>query len=157
MDGLGYACAVLLAAVFVRAGAAKLARPAATGTTFAALGLPAAATVARGVPVVELVVSAALLAVPRVGAVAALVLLAVFSAVLARAVHAGLATPCNCFGSARADPVSSTDLVRNVLLATLALAALAASRPRVPSLPAAVISLVAFGAGVAALDVRRAK
>ena len=154
MADLGYACAVLLAAVFVRAGAAKLARPAATGATFAALRLPAAGGMARAVPLVELLVAVALLAVPRVGAAAAVVLLAAFSAVLARAVRAGLDTPCNCFGAARADPVSGGVLVRNGLLAGLAVAALAAPRPGT-SVAGAVLALAAFAAGFAVLAALR--
>jgi uncharacterized membrane protein YphA (DoxX/SURF4 family) len=156
MDGLGYACAVLLAAVFVRAGAAKLARPAATATTFAALGVPRSGVAARAVPVVELLVAAALLAAPRAGATGALALLVPFTAVLARAVSNGSQTPCNCFGTARADPVSSTDVVRNVLLAVLAVAALAAPRPTAPSPAAALVSLVAFAGGLAILRRTRA-
>ncbi|HTJ76921.1 MAG TPA: MauE/DoxX family redox-associated membrane protein [Acidimicrobiales bacterium] len=155
MAGLGYACALLLAAVFVRAGAAKLARPGATAATFAQLRVPAAAALARTVPVVELLVAAGLLAAPRVGATVALVLLAGFSAVLARAVRSGTVAPCNCFGTARADPVSSSDLLRNGLLAALALAALAAGRPTLPSAAAALAGGAGFGAGAAILAAAR--
>lgn len=154
MAELGYACALLLAAVFVRAGAAKLARPAATAASFTALGVPAAPAVARAVPVVELVTAAGLLAAPRIGAVAALVLLAAFSTLLARAVRAGADTPCNCFGSARADPVSPVDLLRNGLLAGLAVAALGASHPAL-SLPGAAVALAMFGAGSGVLAALR--
>ena len=142
MDGLGYACALVLAAVFVRAGAAKVARPAQTTTSFAALGVPAAGAVARLVPVVEVLVAVALLAAPRAGGIGALALLLPFSAVLGRAVRAGSVVPCNCFGAARADPVSSIDVVRNVMLVALALVALSAGEPSVP-VPAAAAAAVA--------------
>jgi uncharacterized membrane protein YphA (DoxX/SURF4 family) len=147
VDGLGYACAVLLAAVFVRAGAAKLARPAATATAFVALGVPASTTVARAVPVLELLVAAALLAAPRAGGLGAIALLAPFTAVLARAVRAGTQTPCNCFGAARADPVSWVDVVRNALLAGLAVAAATAPGPEVPAPAAAATAVASFAAG----------
>jgi uncharacterized membrane protein YphA (DoxX/SURF4 family) len=155
MDGLGYAGAVLLAALFVRAGAAKLARPAATTASFVALGVPAAATTARAVPVVELAVAVALLTVPRAGAVAALGLLVPFTAVLARAVAAGTQAPCNCFGAAGADPVSSVDVARNVLLAALAVAAATAPRPELPSAVASVVVIAAFGTGAGLLRAAR--
>jgi len=142
MDGLGYACALVLAAVFVRAGAAKVARPTQTATSFVALGVPAAGAFARLVPVVELLVAVALLATPRAGGIGALALLLPFTAVLARAVRAGSVVPCNCFGAARADPVSSVDVVRNVMLVALALMALSVGGPSVPA-PAAVAAAVA--------------
>ena len=157
MDGLGYACALLLAAVFVLAGAAKLARPAATATSLVALGVPAAVTVARAVPVMELLVAAALLATPRSGGIAALALLGPFTAVLARAVAGGSQTPCNCFGATRSDPVSSVDIIRNVMLAVLAGVALAARRPVVPSPAAVGIAVVAFAAGERALAMLRGR
>ena len=155
MDGLGYACAVLLAAVFVRAAAAKLARPAATVAGFTALGVPAAPLSARAVPLVELATAAALLAAPRVGAVVGLFLLAVFTGLLARAVRTGTQAPCNCFGAARADPVSWVDLVRNALLGGLAVLATAAPRPVVPRPAGAAVVLAAFLAGVALLAAAR--
>jgi uncharacterized membrane protein YphA (DoxX/SURF4 family) len=151
VDGLGYACAVVLAAVFVRAGAAKVARPAQTATSFAALGLPVPGALARAVPVVELMVAVALLAAPRPGAAAAMALLAPFTAVVARAVASGTAAPCNCFGSARADPVSWVDVVRNLMLAALAGAAITAAAPAVPGAPAALVVAAALAGGVLAL------
>ena len=123
MGWLGYLCALVLAAVFVRAAAAKLARPAQTAAGFGALGLPAAAVLAWAVPAAELVTAALLVAVPRPGGVVALVLLAVFTAVLAVAVRRDVATGCPCFGAASTKPVSWRDLARNVLLAGLAVAA----------------------------------
>ena len=155
MDGLGYACALLLAAVLVRAGAAKLARPTETATTFVALGVPAAGTAARAVPVVELLVATALLAAPRAGALGAVALLVPFTAVLARAVAAGSETPCNCFGATRAEPVSWADVVRNLLLGVLAAAAVTSPRPVTPSPAAAAVALTAVAAGWLALAALR--
>lgn len=148
MDGLGYACAVSLAAVFIRAGAAKLARPLPTGAGFAALGVPAPEAMARAVPLVELLSAVFLLVVPRVGAVAALLLLFGFSIFVGRAVRSGVIAPCNCFGAARSDPVSMADLVRNGLLGALAVAAATAGVPERPDLPAVVTVAAAFAAGL---------
>ena len=133
MSGFGYACAVVLAAVFVRAGVAKAVGGGATRDGFAALGAPAPAFTARAVAFVELTLAVLLLASPRAGGVAALVLLAAFTVFLAGAVRRGVTAGCNCFGAARVDPVSPVDLLRNGLLVLLAAAALLAGEPAVPS------------------------
>jgi len=156
-EDAGYAAAVVLAAVLLRAAAAKLARPREAAGSFRALGLPAPSALARAVPVAELALAVALLGAPGASAAGALVLLAAFSAVLGRAVRAGATTPCACFGAAGADPVSGVDIVRNGLLALLAVAALAAGRPVVPGPLGvlAVVAAVAAGAGGLALLRRR--
>lgn len=148
-EGTGYAAAVVLAALFLRAATAKLARPGDAAGAFRGLGLPAADVLARAVPATELVLAAVLLAAPRAGAAAALVVLVAFSVVVARAVGAGVATPCACFGTSTAEPVSGTDLVRNGLLGVLATWALLAPRPVVPDPVAAVVVAGAVGAGYA--------
>lgn len=119
----GAAGAVVLAAVFVWSGAAKLARPVTTTEGFAALGVPAARFTARAVPVAELALAALLLAAPRVGGMVALAVLAGFSLMLLRALGAGTSAGCNCFARARAEPVSRRDLARNAALAALAVLA----------------------------------
>lgn len=129
MATAGLVAAVLLAAVFVRAAAAKLARPGATAASFLSLGVPAPKAMARVVPTVELGLAVLLVAAPEAGALASLVLLALFSALLVRALATGLEVGCNCFGSASTEPVSIRDLARNGLLAGLALAAFLLSRP----------------------------
>jgi uncharacterized membrane protein YphA (DoxX/SURF4 family) len=148
---LGYTCALALAAVFVRAGAAKLARPSVAASSFAALGAPAPTLLARGLPLAELLAAVALIASPRVGALLALVLLLAFSAFLGRAVASGATAPCNCFGTARAEPVSAADLVRNGLLAVPALAALGATGPEAPAPWAVVAVVAAFALGLVVL------
>jgi uncharacterized membrane protein YphA (DoxX/SURF4 family) len=155
MAGLGYVCAVVLAAVFVRAGAAKVARPSVTTAGFAALGVPAAGAVARAVPLVELALAVTLLAVPLAGGIAALVLLGGFSAFLGKAVRAGVDVGCNCFGQARAEPVSDLDLVRNGLLGLLAAGAVATPRPVAPGVAAVAVGLAAAGLGAGALGAAR--
>ena len=151
MSGLGYACAVVLAAVFVRTGVAKAVRGGQTEAGFAALGVPTPAVTARAVPFVELALAVALLAAPRAGGVAALVLLGTFTVFLAGAVRRGVTAPCNCFGAARADPVSVVDLGRHGLLALLAVAALFAPEPRIPGPLAIAAVVVATVAGAVEL------
>lgn len=151
----GYAAAVVLAAVLLRAAAAKLARPREAVRSFRALGLPAPAALARAVPAAELVLSVALLAAPRAGGAGTLALLAAFSAVLGRAVRTGVTTPCACFGAATTDPASGVEIVRNGLLALLAAAALAPTRPVLPD-PAAILAVaLAVAAGWGGLAVLR--
>ena len=157
MSGFGYACALLLAGLFVWAGAAKLARPAATATSFVALGVPAAGATARAVPVVELVVAVALLAAPRAGALGAVAMLVPFTAVLVAAVRAGSETPCNCFGAVRTEPVSWADVVRNVMLAGLAVPALTVPLPVAPDAGAAALAAALFACGYLALRVLRSR
>ncbi len=123
---VGSAAGIVLAGVFVWAGAAKLARPAITVDAFAALGVPAPEVTARLVPITELVLAAALISAPRFGGLVALVVVVGFSAVLVRALGAGTTAGCNCFGRARLEPVSRRDLLRNAVLAVLALVAAAA-------------------------------
>ena len=124
MRAAGYACALVLAFVFALAGMAKLTRRHETAVAFAGLGLPAPDAFAVAVPVLELVLVVLLTVIPVVGASVALVALVAFSVVLARALRAGVTTGCNCFGSARATPISRADLVRNGALVALACAVL---------------------------------
>lgn len=151
---LGMAAACVLAVTFAWAGAAKLGRPAETAAGFAALGLGRPATLARAVPPVELTLAVVLLAAPAAGGAAALVLLAGFSAALARALRRGVEVPCACFGRAGGPPVSWVELARNALLAALAVLALAAGlEPRVPALLAGVNVVLVVGASAFLLAV----
>jgi uncharacterized membrane protein YphA (DoxX/SURF4 family) len=155
MADFAYLWALLLAAVLVWAAAAKLARPEQTEAGFRALGLPRPHVLARAVPVVELGVAALLIAVPVVGGVSAFVLLGAFTIVLARAVRAGVSTGCTCFGVVSAEPVSRSDVLRNVLLAAAAVAAWGAPEPTVPSAAAAGLFALTLVAGRALLHVSR--
>ncbi|MEM9562895.1 MAG: MauE/DoxX family redox-associated membrane protein [Actinomycetota bacterium] len=121
--------ALILAAVFVVAGVAKLRRPAATADDFAELGLPLAAPLAVIVPIAELACAGLLVLLPGWGGVAAFGLLAVFTANLAVVVRSGRVVNCACFGAASRHPVSVRHLVRNVGLAALALAAATIADP----------------------------
>jgi len=139
MAGACYLAGLVLAVTFAAAGWAKLRAPRATAATFAALGLPAPGGLARGVPLVEFGLALALTVVPVLGAGGALAALAGFSAVLVGPLRAGRDVACGCFGTSGTARVSWVELVRNGLLAGLALAALAGpARPIVPG-PAAVV------------------
>jgi len=149
MQGLAYLAALSLAGVLAVAGVAKLRDRTGTVGSFRALGLPPG--LATAVPVVELAVALGLVVVPSWSAAVALALLAAFTTFLARAVRDGVVAPCNCFGRAGSAPVSSVDLVRNLLLAGVAVVALTASEPRRPSLGAVAVAVVAVAGGRFAL------
>lgn len=153
MGGVGYAAALVLAAVFAWAGVAKLGRRERTARSFAAMGLPPGAAV--WVPAVELVTALGLVVVPGWAAVAALALLAGFTVFLARAVAGGAEVGCGCFGSAGGDAVSWVDVARNGLLGVAAVAALSVPRPLVPSPGAVVLIAAAAVGGAGALRLAR--
>ena len=124
--------AVILAAAFGWAALSKAARPSAWRDALRPHGLgglePA---VAVAVPSAELAVAGVLLlASSRAGAVAALVLLVVFSAALVRVrVRSGdRRVPCGCFGRRSSVDVRLA-LVRNVVLAALGVLALTGRQP----------------------------
>jgi len=120
VTGAASLAAVLVALVFAWAALAKAVRHGATVVAFSALGLPAPGVLATAVPIGELGVAATLVIRPDIGAALALAALAAFTLVVVRAVLAGSTAGCGCFGSARADPVSPADVVRNGLLAAFA-------------------------------------
>jgi hypothetical protein len=140
--------ALALAVVFVWAASAKLTRLGTTRQGLADLGLPAVGVLARGVPVAELATAALLVAVPRAGGTVALVLLAGFTAVVARAVARGSTARCTCFGTVSRRPVSVTDLVRNAVLGAVALVA------AVPSWATVALAAVAGAAWLGSLRAR---
>jgi hypothetical protein len=152
MGGFGYACAVVLAGVFMAGGAAKLAWRRETRANFTQLGLPRPDVLAVGVPIVELVLAVLLLAFPVVGGVLSLLALAVFTAVLAHLLRGGTRAPCGCIGSPRdATPLSGRAIVRNGGLAALAVAALCAE-PNLPSAPEIALTAFVVAAGWIAIN-----
>lgn len=154
-QGIGYASAVVLAAVFALAAMSKLRDLDATADGFEALGLPSPAVFAAVIPLAEVGIVALLLVVPAAGAIAALVTLAFFTTFLVGRLRAGVHAPCACFGSARAQPLSGADVLRNVLLIGLALASLPADRPGGVRPVDVVVVLAATGVGVATLRLVR--
>jgi uncharacterized membrane protein YphA (DoxX/SURF4 family) len=145
VTGLAYLAALFLAGVLALAGVAKLRDRPGTVRSFRALGLPA--PLATAVPVVELLLAAGLVVLPGWSAAVALAVLAAFTTFLARAVRDGVAAPCNCFGSTGGAAVSAVELVRNLLLAAVAVVALTAGGPRRPSLVAVGTAVAAAVAG----------
>lgn len=152
---IGYTAAVMVAAVFAVAAATKLRDPQGTADGFAALGLPRARTMALFVPVAEGAVVALLLIVPPAGTIGALVTFAFFTTFLLGRLRAGVRAPCACFGSARRDPLSSVEIVRNVGLMALSALALAANRPTVPTPAEAAVVIVPVALAVGALRLGR--
>ena len=157
MTAIAYVSALVLAAVFVWAAAGKLARPARTATTFAALGVPTPAVAARVIAVVELALAALLAWRPRPGGLAALVLLAAFTAFLAARRRRGVTAGCGCFGSTAGGAAAAIEVTRNVLLALAAVVALGADAPVMPTLAAAVTVSVAAGLAAVVLALVRVK
>jgi len=118
-----------------------------------AFGIPRALVhpVAIALPIVELAVAGTLIgwwdsAVP---AWAAVVLLALFTAGLVRAVARG--APCPCFGAPSSSPASAASIVRNAVL--LALGVIATGTPRGAKVAGIVLGCVVLGAIVAAVVV----
>lgn len=143
---LARACGFVLAVILAWAGAAKVVAPGETAASFAALGIRAARPLSRIVPVVELGLAGALVYGVPGAALAAVALLGAFTVVLARVLRSGLRVVCSCFGAARRDPVSSSDLARNALLGLLALGAVG-TMGGLPSLPALVLVSTAAAVG----------
>jgi uncharacterized membrane protein YphA (DoxX/SURF4 family) len=143
--GLAYACALALALVLAIAAVAKARDLDGTARSFADLGVPRAASMARAVPAVEAGTAVVLVLTPVLGGFVALGVLAFFTTFLVTRLLAGNRAPCSCFGSARREPVSPANLVGNGFLVLLALGALGSSGPTVPSL----VDLAILGAGVA--------
>jgi uncharacterized membrane protein YphA (DoxX/SURF4 family)/thiol-disulfide isomerase/thioredoxin len=116
---------LVLVGVFALAGVTKLMNLAGSREAVEGFGVPPglARSIGTVLPFAELAVAAALLptASARWGGVGAAVLLAGFSAAVARALRQGLAPDCNCFGQVASEPVSARTLMRNGGLAVLAL------------------------------------
>lgn len=145
-EGVGTVAAVVLALSFLVAGVLKLTMPEATRDAFRALGVPDADTAARVVPLVEIALGVVLVVVPRIGGVASLVTLAVFTAFLGERLRKGVSAPCNCFGARSSRPLSQREIVRNVSFLLLALLALLTPRPVVPTVVDVVVVAAVVGA-----------
>jgi peroxiredoxin len=119
MAFVALACRLLLAAVFVVSGVAKLRDPSGAATASANLGVPrrASVAVARTVTVLELLV-AVLLLTPAflLGAALALALLLVFTVGVLLTLRRGEHPDCHCFGTMHTSPVGWRTVARNVAL-----------------------------------------
>ena len=115
---------VLLSGVFMVAGAAKIIAPARSKRMLVEFGVPVALAGPLGVllPLAELSVGIALLfaSTAWAGAIAALAILVVFSAVLVFNLARGRTPDCNCFGQIHAAPIGWSTVIRNGALAAVA-------------------------------------
>jgi uncharacterized membrane protein YphA (DoxX/SURF4 family)/peroxiredoxin len=125
MEGVALWASILLAVVFAVAAVSKFADQAGTRQALADFGMPSRSVRTLGVllPLAELAVAIALLFRPtaRWGSVAALLLLGLFAAAIARAMARGDAPDCHCFGQISSSPVGRRTLIRNGLIAVPAI------------------------------------
>ena len=156
-SGIGYVAAVVVAAVFAMAAAAKLRDLRQTSVDFEALGVPNPEVLARLVPLAEIAVVILLLIVPAGGAIAALVTLAFFTTFLVGRLRSGVTAPCACFGASGKAPLSSIEIVRNAGLMVLSAVALAADRPVRPTLGDIVVVVVPTLVGIGVLHLLRGR
>lgn len=116
------AARLLLAGMFAVAALTKLSDRGGVRRAVTAFGVPRAAAAFVGSALIasEFGVAALLLAEPRTGAVAALLALAGFSAVVVVSLARGRAVECHCFGRLSSAPMGWRTLARNGCFAALA-------------------------------------
>lgn len=126
-----------LAVVFVVAGIAKLLDFQGSRTAIVDFGLPKTLAAPLGIilPAIELAVGIALIPVSsaRMGASGALVLLIVFIAGIASVMVRGREAECHCFGQLHSSRVGWPTLVRNLVLALVAIFVIFAGAQTSPS------------------------
>jgi hypothetical protein len=124
MESFALVIRAALFVVFAIAGAAKLNDLDAMRDTVVAFGVPerGATAISRLLPVAELITAIALLptATARGGAIAAAVLLIVFTCGVGYALSQGQTPNCNCFGQVSSEQISGRTLQRNAALIALA-------------------------------------
>ena len=125
---------LLLACVFAFAGVAKLRDRNGTWSMLRAFGVGIVASdiLAPVLPWIEIVTALALVLTSsaRIGAFAALILLAVFSAAIAFNLANGRRPECRCFGNVGAEPVGPATIARNAVFAMLAVVTIIAPPSR---------------------------
>ncbi|MBA2277971.1 MAG: redoxin domain-containing protein [Chloroflexia bacterium] len=125
MDGLLLIARLLLASVFAVAGVAKLADLAGSRRAMLGFGVPErlAAPLGTALPLAELAVAVALIptATARWGALGAVALLLIFVGGIGTSLARGRAPDCHCFGQLHSAPAGWSTLVRNGVLAVVAL------------------------------------
>lgn len=138
----------LTSVTFLLAAVAKFRAPAATEASLRAFGVPSvlAGTLKTALPGLEVAVAVALV-LPMtfgLGAVAATLMLTVFSVAIAVQLAQGREPNCSCFGSASNAPISARTLLRNALLIVPSLTVLTGVTGRLDGLvaryPAASLS-----------------
>jgi len=122
---------LILAAVFAVAGVAKLLDRNGTRQGLEGFGLPARVAGPGSIvlPLVEIAVAILLLPVDTAwyGGVAALVLLLAFIGGIAYNMYKGRAPDCHCFGQLHSEPAGWSTLIRNGVLAAIAVFVIARS------------------------------
>jgi hypothetical protein len=122
--GFALAARLLLAAVFLVAGVAKLVDRAGTMSALEGFGVPTRVAVvgARVLPVVEWLIAGALLVRTTSwwGAAASLALFTVFAAAIGRVMARGEAPDCHCFGQLHSAPAGWGSLAGDLVLASVA-------------------------------------
>jgi hypothetical protein len=126
--GASYLAAVVLAIVFLVGAVSKFRDIRPVGRTLRAGGIPASRVVAASIPLFEIATAALLLVRPTVGAVVALASLTLFTAFLLSLLIRNIDVSCGCFGG-NDESVSYIDVVRNAMLATLAILATSCHAP----------------------------
>lgn len=123
---IGTIAGIALGIVFLVAGGSKLAAGPRWPAEAAALGAPR--VVVPFVPWVELVVGGLLVAgvAEPWPAIAALVILVVYTALLAARLREGQRPPCACFGAWSSKPLGRGHLVRNAVFLAIGVVAIAA-------------------------------
>ena len=113
---------LLLGGMFTIAAVAKLSDRDGARRAVAAFGVPKAAAAITGSAIIatEFGIVALLLAAPGYGAAAALIALAVLSAVLLQSLVRGQSVECHCFGRLSSGPLGWPALARNGCFAALA-------------------------------------
>ena len=146
MSAVALAARVVLALALAGAAIAKLRdREHVVAQMAALLGAPMGTIAAVGVPIAELAIAIALVALPGSGlpGIAAVILLLAFTVVLVRAQAQHV--PCPCFGGgATASPAGPRSVLRNGVL--LALAVLATGDASGASVAATLVWVVLLGA-----------
>ncbi|MGH2531769.1 MAG: redoxin domain-containing protein [Thermomicrobiales bacterium] len=124
MDTLLLLARLVLAAVFVVAGVAKLADLSGSKKALEGFGLPARLAMPGSIllPLVEIVVGVLLLPrdTARWAAIGALALLLVFVAAIGYNLARGRTPDCHCFGQLHSEPAGWSTLLRNGVLAAVA-------------------------------------
>ncbi len=126
MAAVGLVASILLGFVFLVSGASKIAAGPAWPEQARGLGAPS--FVVPVLPWFEIVLGAVLVmqVVPVLAAVTALVVLVLFTALIARRLAQGQHPPCACFGTLSTKPLGRGHVIRNVGFMALAVAALLA-------------------------------
>src|SRR5438270_3040401 len=144
------AARLLLGGMFALAAAVKLADRGAVRRAVTAFGVPkaAASMTASALIAGEFGIAALLLARPRGGAIAALIALTGFSAVVLITLARGRRVECHCFGRLSSRPLGWSTLARNGFFAAVA-ASIALNESNWLTTTSAIVALAAWlGAAV---------